>query len=75
MADPSSGMNPKDPKRPVATEGHFVGLAERRIQEAIESGDFDDLPGTGKPLPGAGTPDDELWWLRSFLERERAAGN
>ena len=24
----------------------------------------------GKPLPGAGRPDDHLWWLRGYLERE-----
>jgi hypothetical protein len=35
------------------------GYADRLIGEAMESGDFDDLPGAGKPLPGAGTPDDE----------------
>ncbi len=26
-------------------------LADRRIQEAIELGDLDDLPGAGKPIP------------------------
>ncbi|MHA6344003.1 DnaJ family domain-containing protein [Roseivivax sp. CAU 1761] len=26
-------------------------LAERRIQEAMEDGAFDDLPGAGQPLP------------------------
>jgi hypothetical protein len=44
-------------------------LAERLIREAIEAGEFDDLPGEGKPLPGAGTPDDELWWVRGWLRR------
>jgi hypothetical protein len=44
-------------------------LAERLIREAIEAGDFDDLPGRGKPLPGAGQPDDELWWVRAWLGR------
>ena len=28
----------------------FQKLAERRIKEAIEKGEFDDLPGTGQPL-------------------------
>ena len=28
----------------------FDFIAERRILHAIEHGDFDDLPGTGKPL-------------------------
>jgi hypothetical protein len=45
--------------------------AERLVREAIEAGDFDDLPGTGAPIPGAGTLDDDLWWVRSWLERNR----
>ena len=37
----------------------------------MERGEFDDLPGTGVPLPGAGTVDDELWWVREWLARNR----
>lgn len=44
-------------------------VAERRIRQAIEDGEFDDLPGVGEPLPGAGRPDDELWWVRSWMQR------
>lgn len=29
----------------------FELIAEKRIREAMERGDFDNLPGTGKPLP------------------------
>jgi len=29
----------------------FRKIAERRIQDAIERGEFDNLPGKGKPLP------------------------
>ena len=29
----------------------FEYLAEQRIREAMERGEFDDLPGLGKPLP------------------------
>jgi hypothetical protein len=42
---------------------------ERQIREAMERGDFDNLPGTGKPL-GLEGPDDELWWIRQKLRRE-----
>lgn len=42
---------------------------ERQIREAMERGEFDNLPGTGKPLPLDG-PDDELWWIRQKLRRE-----
>jgi hypothetical protein len=49
--------------------GHET-LVERRIRLAQERGDFDDLPGKGKPLPGLDGPDDENWWVRDFLRRE-----
>ncbi|MEA1902472.1 MAG: DUF1992 domain-containing protein [Actinomycetota bacterium] len=44
---------------------------DRLIREAIEKGEFDDLPGEGKPLPGAGTHDDALWWVRGWVKRNR----
>lgn len=47
---------------------HYV---DRIIREAMEAGDFEDLPGAGKPIPGAGRFDDETWWVRSWLERNR----
>jgi hypothetical protein len=30
----------------------FERIAEEKIKEAIENGEFDDLPGSGKPLQG-----------------------
>ncbi|MFP5071856.1 DUF1992 domain-containing protein [Pseudonocardia nantongensis] len=50
----------------------FESPVDRTIREAVERGDFDDLPGKGKPLPGAGTtgPIDENWWVRGYLQRE-----
>ena len=48
--------------------GHET-LVERRIRLAQERGDFDDLPGKGRPLPLDG-PDDENWWVRGYLRRE-----
>ena len=44
---------------------------ERAIREAQERGEFDDLPGAGKPLGDLGSPDDALWWVRRYAERER----
>jgi hypothetical protein len=49
----------------------YETLPERLIREAMEAGEFDDLPGAGKPLPGAGVPDDDLWWVRDWLKRNR----
>lgn len=35
----------------------------------MERGEFDDLPGSGRPLPDAGKPYDEMWWVRAWLKR------
>lgn len=43
---------------------------DRQIRDGMERGEFDDLPGHGKPLPGAGQHQDELWWVREKLRRE-----
>ena len=43
---------------------------ERQIREAMERGEFDDLPGAGKPLRNLDQPHDEMWWLREKLGRE-----
>ncbi len=43
---------------------------DRQIREAEERGEFDDLPGKGKPLPGLDRPHDELWWVRRKLKDE-----
>ena len=40
----------------------------------MERGEFDDLPGKGKPLGDLGSPDDRDWWLKKLIERERITG-
>ncbi|HEY4670327.1 MAG TPA: DUF1992 domain-containing protein [Tepidiformaceae bacterium] len=44
---------------------------DQQVREARERGDFDNLPGTGRPLPNIDQPYDELWWAREFIEREK----
>lgn len=41
-----------------------------QIRQAMERGEFDDLPGKGKPLPDIDRPRDELWWVRKKLQQE-----
>jgi len=48
----------------------YESWVERQIREAIERGEFDDLPGRGKPIRGLGR-DDENWWVKAYLEREQ----
>jgi Domain of unknown function (DUF1992) len=42
-----------------------------QIQEAMKRGDFDNLPGAGKPIEGLGEQHDPDWWLKKLVEREK----
>lgn len=44
---------------------------EQKIQEAMDRGDFDNLPGLGKPIADLALPYDELWWVRKKLRDEQ----
>src|SRR5918998_6947530 len=59
-------------RRPAGV--NFETWIDAQIRDAQERGEFDDLPGAGKPLPGAGRQDDENWWLNSYLQREGVSG-
>ncbi|MEU7620344.1 DUF1992 domain-containing protein [Micromonospora rifamycinica] len=48
----------------------WQAAVEAQIRGAQERGEFDNLPGMGKPIPGRDLPYDESWWIKSFLERE-----
>jgi len=42
-----------------------------QVRQAMERGDFDNLPGAGKPIEGLGEHHDPDWWLKKLVERER----
>jgi Domain of unknown function (DUF1992) len=48
----------------------FETWVERQIREATERGEFDNLPGAGKPIADLDKPHDELWWVKQKLRRE-----
>jgi len=58
-------MVPERPSQPPP------GFVERRIREAMAAGEFDQLPGAGKPIPDLGLDDDPGWWVKKWVERER----
>ena len=55
----------------IRDQARWVDL---QIQQAMERGEFDDLPGQGKPLGDLGSPYDRDWWLRKLIEREQITG-
>lgn len=47
---------------------------EVSIQQAMRRGDFEGLPGAGKPLSGLTEVSDPDWWIRRKIEREKLTG-
>jgi hypothetical protein len=58
----------------IWSESERAAIVEVSIEQAIRRGDFDNLPGAGKPIPGLGTTTDPDWWIRRKIERERLTG-
>ncbi len=43
---------------------------EAQLRAARERGEFENLPGHGKPLRNVDGEHDEMWWIRQWLRRE-----
>ena len=54
----------------IAQQQTWVDL---QIRQAMDRGDFDDLPGAGKPIADLGESHDPNWWLKKLVEREHVA--
>ena len=50
----------------------FESALDRQIRAAEERGEFDDLPGKGKPLASESAPYRPDWWVNQVIEREKA---
>ena len=48
----------------------YESAVDKAIRDAQERGEFDNLPGAGKPLQ-IRNPNDPDWWVRDFIEREK----
>jgi hypothetical protein len=57
-----------------SSELERAAYVEVTIQQAIRRGDFDNLPGAGKPLPGLGDRHDPDWWIRRKIQTEKLTG-
>lgn len=72
MTEPDSGQ-PLPFYNPAAfvfdMEVVIALMADMQIRKAIERGEFDDLPGSGKPLDLSDHYDPD-WWLKNLMKRE-----
>jgi hypothetical protein len=53
---------------------HQTVWVDMQVRRAMERGEFDNLPGAGKPLRGLGATHDPDWWVKSLIEREKITG-
>ena len=64
--DPRTGRSAAESR--IAQQQSWV---DHQVRVAMERGDFDDLPGAGKPIEGLGSHHDPDWWVKKLVERER----
>jgi hypothetical protein len=57
----------------AARIAHQSTWVEQQIRVAMERGEFDDLPGQGKPIEDLGVEHDPDWWVKKLVERENIA--
>jgi hypothetical protein len=68
-----------EPRADVRQDGKAAAAArmaqqqtwvDLQVRQAMDRGDFDNLPGAGKPIKDLGDPHDPNWWIKKLVERE-----
>lgn len=54
----------------IAQQSSWVDL---QVRQAMERGEFDNLPGAGRPIEDLGSQHDPDWWIKKLVERENIA--
>jgi hypothetical protein len=72
--DASAKPEPEPAASAAPTAADRAAYIETAIQQAIRRGEFDNLPGAGKPLPGLNGRHDPDWWIRRKIESEQLTG-
>lgn len=74
VAERTDAPEPGSDAPPQPTAEQRAAYIETSIQQAMRRGDFDDLPGTGKPLTGLRDTHDPDWWIRGKIRSENLTG-
>ncbi|WP_224276294.1 J-domain-containing protein [Nocardioides lacusdianchii] len=73
-ARPDRGRDERTGRSAAAARiAHQSSWVEQQLRVAMERGDFDDLPGAGKPIEDLGVEHDPDWWVKKLVEREQIA--
>jgi hypothetical protein len=63
-----------DESRPAQRLEQKTLWVDGQIRRAMARGDFDNVPGAGKPIEGLGGTHDPDWWVKRLIEREQLTG-
>ena len=72
----SRGTNPPRANGKAAAAARMAQQqtwVDLQVRQAMDRGDFDDLPGAGKPIADLGEHHDPDWWIKKLVEREHVA--
>jgi hypothetical protein len=72
--DPAPDQRDEDDDAPAKRMEQQALWVDMQVRRAMERGDFNDLPGAGKPIKGLGSTHDPDWWVKNLVERERITG-
>lgn len=53
---------------------HQASWVDQQVRVAMAKGEFDNLPGAGKPIRDLGGEHDPDWWVKKLIEREQITG-
>ncbi|SMY04308.1 MULTISPECIES: DUF1992 domain-containing protein [unclassified Brevibacterium] len=67
-------MTEEQPPRRIGSIQDRNAIVESALDKAIRRGDFENLPGLGKPLTGLHNSEDPDWWIKQKMEREELSG-
>ena len=73
MSEPDDRSD-EDDEAAVQRIEHQDAWVDLQVRQAMARGDFDNLPGAGRPIRDLGGDHDPNWWLKRLIERERITG-
>jgi hypothetical protein len=73
-SDERTGPAPDSGRAAAARMQNQTAWVDQQIRVAMAKGEFDNLPGAGKPIKDLGTQHDPDWWLKQLIEREQVTG-
>ena len=72
--EPATDEKDEDDDAPAQRMEQQTLWVDMQVRKAMERGEFDNLPGAGKPIRGLGSTHDPDWWVKSLVEREKITG-